>query len=78
MKHTSKTPAKVGKIYLEMLKADIYPNYKQEHIKEIVRLLYENNEKEIADKICNLYGEKGYFFLKDIYGKYNRKGNHNS
>ncbi|MBX0311610.1 MAG: hypothetical protein JHC31_07500, partial [Sulfurihydrogenibium sp.] len=71
MKHTSKTPAKVGKIYLEMLKADIYPNYKREHIEEIVRLLYENNEKEIADKICNLYGEKGYFFLKDIYGKYN-------
>jgi hypothetical protein len=78
VKHTSKTPAKVGKIYLEMLKADIYPNYKQEHIKEIVLLLYENNKKEIADKIYNLYGEKSYFFLKDIYGKYNKKGNHNS
>jgi hypothetical protein len=77
-KHASKTPAKVGKIYLEILKADIYPNYEREHIEEIVRLLYENNEKEIADKICNLYGEKGYFFLKDIYGKYNKKGNHNS
>jgi hypothetical protein len=35
--------------------------------------LYENKEKEIADKICNLYGEKGYLFLKDIYKKYNKK-----
>ena len=73
MQHASKTPKKVGEIYLEMLKAGIYPYYEQEQTQNIVRSLYENKEKEIADKICNLYGEKGYLFLKDIYKKYNKK-----
>jgi len=77
-KHASKTPKKVGEIYLEMLKAGIYPYYEQEQTQNIVRTLYENKEKEIADKICNLYGEKGYLFLKDIYKKYNNKDNHNA
>jgi hypothetical protein len=75
MQHASKTHKKVGEIYLEMLKAGIYPYYEKEHIQKIVLLLYENKEKEIADKICNLYGEKGYLFLKDIYKKYNNKDN---
>jgi hypothetical protein len=73
IEHASKTPAKVGEIYLEMLQAGIYPYYEQEQIQNIVCSLYENKEKEIADKICNLYGEKGYLFLKDIYKKYNKK-----
>jgi len=67
LKHVSETPAKVGKIYLEMLNANIYPDYKKEDIQEIVHLLYDNNEKEITDRICNLYGAKGFDFLKDIY-----------
>lgn len=73
MQHASKTPKKVGEIYLEMLQAGIYPYYKQKQIQNIVCSLYENKEKEIADKICNLYGAKGYLFLKDIYKKYNKK-----
>jgi len=67
LKHAPKTPAKVGKIYLEMLNADIYPDYKKEDIQKIIRLLYDKNEKEIADRICNLYAAKGFDFLKDIY-----------
>jgi len=67
LKHASKTPAKVGEIYLEMLNANIYPYYKEEDIQEIVYLLYDKNEKEIANRICNLYGAKGFDFLKDIY-----------
>jgi len=78
MEHASKTPAKVGEIYLDMLNSNIYPDYSQEHIQKTVCLLYDNNEKEIADKICNLYGEKGYLFLKDIYKKYNKKDNHHA
>lgn len=67
LKHAPKTPAKVGEIYLEMLKANIYPVDKEKDIQEIVCLLYDKNEKEIADRICNLYGAKGFDFLKDIY-----------
>ncbi|MDN5345965.1 MAG: hypothetical protein PWQ73_462 [Petrotoga sp.] len=67
LKHAPKTPAKVGKIYLEMLSANIYPDYKKEDIQQIVCVLYEKNQKEIANRICNLYGAKGLDFLKDIF-----------
>lgn len=78
MGHASKTPAKVGEIYIEMLNANIFTDYSQEHIQKTVCLLYDNNEKEIANKICNLYGENGYSFLKDIFEKYNNKDNHHA
>jgi len=67
LKHVAKTPAKVGEIYLEMLNADAYPEYKQENIQAIVRILYEKEQKEIADRICNLYRAKGFDFLTNIY-----------
>ncbi|HPO29482.1 MAG TPA: SIR2 family protein [Caldisericia bacterium] len=70
LKHAPEAPSKVGKIYLEILSANVYPVYIQEDIQQIVRLLYEKNEKEIANRICNLYGSKGHLFLKDIYEKY--------
>jgi hypothetical protein len=67
LKHVTKTPAKVGKIYLEMLRTNIYPDYKKENIQEIVRVLYEQEQGEIADRICNLYFAKGFEFLRTIY-----------
>lgn len=67
LKHVTKTPAKVGEIYLEMLGANIYPDYKKENIQEIVRVLYEQEQGEIADRICNLYVAKGFEFLRTIY-----------
>ena len=72
-KHVLKTPKEAGELYIEMLKADIYPEYNKEHIQQIVRTLYEEKEKKIADLICNLYGEKGYYFLKDLYYNYNKR-----
>lgn len=67
LKHAEKSPAKVGEIYLEMLNVDVYPDYKKENIKEIVRILYDQGQKDIANKICNLYGAKGFDFLRTIY-----------
>jgi len=70
LNHTSKTPAEVGEIYLEMLNAGRYPDYKKEDIQKIVQTLYEQNQKKIADRICNLYGAKGFDFLRDIYREF--------
>ena len=67
LQHVENTPDKVGKIYLEMLESDIYPDYKKEQIEEIVRGLYGQQQKTVADKICILYGARGYDFLKEIY-----------
>ena len=70
--HATKTPAEVGDIYLGMLKHNIYPHYNQEHIQQIVRVLYNKEHKEIANRICNLYGEAGFDFLRSLYDE-----NHN-
>jgi hypothetical protein len=66
LKHVVKTPAEVGKIYLEMLHVNLYPEYKKEDIQEIVRILYEKGQKENVGIICNLYRAKGFDFLKTI------------
>ena len=73
LEHVEKTPTEVGKIYLEMLNTGIYPMYKTEDILEIVSIIYGQNKKEIADRICNLYLARGYDFLKAIFEK-NREG----
>ncbi len=66
-KHVKKTPAMAGNLYLKMLNAGTYPNYKKEDIVSIVRTLYELNEKETANKICNLYCSKGFEFLRETF-----------
>lgn len=65
--HATKTSAEVGDIYLGLLTHNIYPHYNQEHIQQIVRVLYNKKHKEIANRICNLYGEAGFDFLRSLY-----------
>lgn len=60
-------PLKVGRLYLRILKGNHYPDYKKEDIINIVETLYREKEKDLADQICNLYAEKGYLFLRDVY-----------
>lgn len=60
----------IGLLYLTMLDS-FTPDYDQEHIRSTVLFLYENGNKEVADKICNIYGARGLQFLRDIYEKYN-------
>lgn len=61
----------MGEIYLEMLENST-PDFRQEDIKSIVEFLYQKGKKEEADKICNIYGSRGYEFLRPIYDKYNK------
>jgi hypothetical protein len=70
LQHAHTEPEKVGEIYLEMLNAGVYPDYKKENIKDIVQTLYEKGQKEFADRICNMYGATGYDFLRELYKKY--------
>jgi len=68
--HAVSNPFEVGKVYLEMLNAGIYPEYKRENIQQIVETLYNKDEKETADRICTLYLSKGLTFLQHIYEKH--------
>jgi hypothetical protein len=60
----------VGEIFLKMLEY-FTPEYDTKHIKSIVEYLYETKFKEGADKICNIYGMRGYEFLRNVYNKFN-------
>ena len=71
LKCVEKSPEKVAEIFIEMLNNGAYPDYRQENIVKIVDVLYGKGEKESADKICNLYGEKNKHFLRDLYKRYN-------
>ncbi|MHA1586452.1 MAG: hypothetical protein ACTSUW_03845, partial [Candidatus Heimdallarchaeota archaeon] len=65
----------LGEIFLQMLKYST-PDYPKDHIKSIVEFLYttpSQRVKNLADKICNQYGKKGYYFLKEIYNRYSKE-----
>lgn len=64
-------PKEIGAIYIEMLKPNVYPTYDEDNIKNIVTTLYDEGQKEDADRICTIYMAQGYDFLKAIYEKNN-------
>lgn len=66
-KHVMKTPNMVGNLYLKMLNAGTYPDYKKEDIVAIVQTLYDLKEKETANRICNIYRLKGFEFLRETF-----------
>jgi hypothetical protein len=49
----------------------ITPDHDKKHIRSIIEFLYNSGGQENADKICNIYGLRGYEFLRDIYEKNN-------
>ena len=71
-RHVIKTPTMVGNLYLKMLNAGTYPDYKKEDIVAIVQILYDLKEKETANRICNIYHSKGFEFLRETFEKHNQ------
>jgi len=62
----------IGKIFLEILKNST-PDYDQKDIRSIVEYLYIKSYGKYACEICNIYGSRGYEFLRDIYENYHQK-----
>lgn len=71
-KHIDKNPEKIGKLILGMLKYKVPAPYDTEYITKVVESLYSKNQKEIANKICNIYGKNGYYFLKETFKSHNK------
>ncbi|MBA7531476.1 hypothetical protein ES705_23689 [subsurface metagenome] len=69
-KHRQKTPREVGIILFEILNVGVYPSYKKIYIVEILETLFSNNEEDLAKRICNIYLENGFTFVREIYEKY--------
>ena len=72
--HVEKTPDYVAQIYREILANDVFPDYPKEKIEQIVERLYQKGERESANRICNMYFEKGFYFLRDLYEKSKENG----
>lgn len=70
----AKAAGHIGEIFLKMLD-HFTPDYDMAHIQSIIEFLYEAGEKDKADRICNIYGSRGYEFLRGLYDKYNKEVN---
>jgi hypothetical protein len=55
----------VGDLFLEILKHST-PNYDQENIRSIVEHLCKKGHYKNAIEICDTYGEREHYFLRDI------------
>jgi hypothetical protein len=72
-KHVNMSPEKVGNILVEIFNHGIAYDISRGKIATMVQVLYDNGLKEIADKICNMHGEKGIHFLRDVFERNNKK-----
>ena len=74
-KHAPRTPQLVGEIYLQIPQRIVWDlQVEKDDIIATVRILYNNNRyKNIADVICNRFGESGVDFLRPVYEKYQRR-----
>ena len=61
------SPGKTAGLFLKILGHKIYPLYPKEDIIFIVKTLKEKEQEDKADLICNLYGEEGEYFLRELY-----------
>ena len=73
-KHVSITPKKVGEIYLEIPESELrfLEQTQKNEVEETIRILYKKGHKNIADAICNRFGEMGTDFLRPVYEEYQR------
>ena len=71
-KHVEGSPELVAKTYLYMLNSNIYPDYEKENIIAIVKTLYYKGYSEPANRICNLYGSKGFDLLRKTFEENNK------
>jgi hypothetical protein len=70
IKHGSTKPKCCGEIFVNMVESQHYFDYQKDKIIELVTVLYDRDEKNTADKICNLYLQVGLDFLKPTYEKH--------
>ena len=74
LRHVLITPKKVGEIYLEIPKSEMWylQGVKKGDVEKTVRILYSKECKELADAICKRFAEAGALFLGSAYEEYQR------
>ncbi|MBS3908960.1 MAG: hypothetical protein KGZ93_04965 [Actinobacteria bacterium] len=65
----------IGQIFAQIIRIPFCPDYDREHIRSIVRYLYERDNEEVkalADEICNAYAQNRIDLLTDLYQEFNQ------
>jgi hypothetical protein len=70
LKHALNSPKNVGGIAREIFRTTITYDLSRGTTTQIIEILYENGENEVADEICLMHGEKGIHFLREVYNKF--------
>lgn len=65
---SEETAKYIGEIFLKMLEK-FTPDFDEKNIRSIVEFLCISNNTKNAREICNIYGQRGYEFLREIYEK---------
>ncbi|MCZ6674631.1 MAG: SIR2 family protein [Verrucomicrobia bacterium] len=68
------SPEEVAKVYIVMLEHNVFPNYEMAHVLSAVEKLYAAGYQDEANSICNLYLDRGFENLMDLFRKYNPDG----
>ncbi len=69
LKHVKNEPERVANIYVYLLDQEIYPDYPEDKIIELVESLYSKKIKK-ADRICNKYLSANRRILIHVFQKY--------
>ena len=59
-----------GQLLLKMVESRRI-DHEKDRVLSIVKKLYKNGEKEVANGICNAFGMRGDDFLREIYDEFN-------
>jgi len=71
LQHVNETPQFVAELFYEIVGVrKFFPQFKQENIVTLVEKLFEYGQTEKAKRICNLYLQNGYGFLRELQEKY--------
>jgi|GEM_PF-5245081 len=71
-KHVQIQPLRVGRLLLRATENGTLSAYEDNKLLDIIETLYKKNNKVIANRICDVYGENGLYFVKQIYYKHNK------
>lgn len=68
---TETEPKKVGKLVCVLIAEGKQMLDQETNIVRIVETLYQSGDQEMANDICNKLGERGVFFLREVYDRNN-------
>ncbi len=68
-KNIESSPEKVADLLIEIFGHEVTHDISRGKITKMVQTLYNKGQREKADRICNMHGEKGIHFLREVFLK---------